>query len=105
MSYSIEHIITVTAGGLLYRDEEGRVCWADFVECNRNWQLSRRQLTLFDKKCVGWRNTGDGKVLDVEMFTEPRLRFVFWSYLERDQSLLNPMQARGGWYTLDMLSD
>lgn len=52
--YSDEHILSVTPGGILYRDEQGTVQWLDFARCNRNWLASRRNLTLYDFRCVGW---------------------------------------------------
>lgn len=104
MAYSVNDILTITQGGILYRDQDQIVRWIDFAECNRNWLASRRDTVDSDEKCVGWRNTGDGSVLDVEFFTEPRTRFEFISYRQRDRCLLNPMRERGGWHTWDLAS-
>lgn len=93
------HIITVTQGGVLYRDRHGIVRWIDFVRCNKNWLASRPHVTPADQRCVGQRNTGD--VLDVVFATTPPVRFVFISYAQRDATLLNPMR-RFGWCTWDV---
>lgn len=92
------HIITVTQGGVLYRDRERIVRWIDFARCHQNWQAYRADAPT-DRRYVGWRNTGN--VLDIEFFTEPRTRFVFISYVQRDTTLLKPMQWYD-WYTFDV---
>lgn len=97
------NIITVSEGGLLYRDKNENVRLIDFRTCNANWIKTHGEgtLSVFDVLCVGWRNTGDRKYLDVELFTEPRTRFVFRSYIERDTLLIRPM-VRARWHTLDL---
>jgi hypothetical protein len=102
VSLNGNNIITITEAGLLLRDNGGSVRLVDFKECNSNWITSRgADLSLFDLFCVGWRNTGSRNVLDVELFTEPKTRFVFDSYVERDNLLLRPM-VRARWHTLDL---
>lgn len=101
MTLRVNNIITITRGGILYRDHQKIVHWIDFKTCNENW------ITLYrgdpnDDHCVGQRNTGKEKVLDVEFFTLPTTRFVFRSFLERDMRLLNPMKRHGGWSTQDL---
>jgi len=96
------HIISVTTHGLLFYDENEKVSWIDFKTCNRNWQTSRSQLTQIDERCVGWRNTRDGTLLDVEFFSDPKVRFVFISYAQRDGELLDPLYYHGGWITWDV---
>ena len=101
MTLGARHILTVTTGGILYRDEADQIGWIDFKVCNRNWCLSREFVTEEDAWHVGWRNTSDGRVLDVEFFSQPRIRFEFISYVQRDGELLDPMYHRGGWTTWD----
>lgn len=103
MALEARDIITVTQGGLLYYDHDDRVMWIDFEECNINWRVNAAvHGGGDDDRYVGWRNTTPGTVLDVEFFAQPRVRFVFRSYAQRDGLLLNPMRERGGWYTWDV---
>ena len=102
MALNARHLITVTPGGILYRDRADVVRWIDFKACNLSWLRTRATLSPEDERIVGWRNTGDVAWLDVEFFTEPHTRFVFRSYADRDSLLLNPMWTHGGWLTRDL---
>jgi hypothetical protein len=99
------NIISISEGGLLYRDLDGFIRLIDLRQCNAHWIASRgAYLTLFDLFCVGWRNTGDRRILDVELFTEPKTRFVFRSYAQRDTVMLRPL-VRSRWHTFDLSRD
>lgn len=105
MALTVDQIITITQGGILYRDDEGTIGWVDFKLCNETWADSYLGDDE-DRFCVGWRNTGKDKMLDVEFFTLPDFtRFVFTSFTERDMLLLNPIKRKGGWYTKDLSLD
>ncbi len=108
MALSVHHIITVTAGGILYRDSDDIVQWLDFKACNRNWikwlQLLQRPLEEADANRVGRHNTEKAIWLDVEFWDEARTRFEFRSYALRDGTLFEPMQNNGGWITQDARS-
>ncbi len=99
MTLNGKQIISVTPGGVLYRDELEVVHWVDFKECSRNWLKTRPNPTEGDRRRVGLRDT-NGKSIDVEFFTEPRIRFVFADQAERAELLIAPMR-KYGWYTWD----
>lgn len=92
------HLITVTAGGLLFRDEAGRVCWIDFSACRDRWLQNRPDPLDWERHCVGWRSTGRSPLPDVEFLSYPRVRFEFVGYAQRNALLLEPMR-RFGWHT------
>lgn len=100
MAFAPRQIITVTAGGVLYRDSEQVVRWLDFKQCNANWLTTLATLPQpGDERCVGVHDTEQAIWLDVEFYTEPRIRFEFRSYAQRDDLLFHPMQTLGGWIT------
>lgn len=102
MALASRQIITVTAGGILYRNSEQVVSWIDFRRCHVNWLASRQDTTTAaDKRCVGIHDTAQAVWLDVEFYTEPRIRFEFRSYALRDTLLFHPMQSLGDWYTCE----
>lgn len=98
MALTSKNIISVTPGGVLYRDERGVNKWIDFKECQRNWVKTRANPSEGDQRRVGLRDTN--ATVDVEFFSEPRVRFVFESQAERADLLIAPMR-RFGWYTWD----
>jgi hypothetical protein len=96
-----QNIIAITKFGILYRDAKSIVKWIDLPQCNRNWLAGKPDPTAFDRQCVGWRNTPQLPQLHVELFTEPKTLIVFSSFVERDATLLTPLQHYGGWLTWD----
>jgi len=98
MSLHAAHLITVTAGGLLFHDEEGRVGWIDFGTCRDRWLQNRPDPLEWEGRCVGWRSTGRTPLPDVEFLSYPRVRFEFVGYAQRNALLLGPMR-RFGWHT------
>ncbi len=98
MSLHAAHLITVTAGGLLFRDAEGGICWIDFSACRDRWLPNRPDPLDWEQRCVGWRSTGRTSLPDVEFLSYPRVRFEFVGFAQRNALLLEPMR-RFGWHT------
>ncbi len=98
MALTREDIITITQGGLLYRDEAGAVCWIDFARCNRNWTNHRRNLNEWDFRCVGSRRADP---LSVEFHTQPPVRFVVEAVEEIDRAFTEPLRACSRWTLTD----
>ncbi len=89
-------IITVTQGGVLYRDEKSIVQWIDFQACNANWAKGYKKPLEEEARIVGWRHY---YLPYVELATEPKIRFEFANIDQADHQLLVPMYRYGGWYT------
>lgn len=98
MALTRKDIITITQGGLLYRDEAGTVCWIDFARCNRNWTSQRRNLGEWDFRCVGSRRV---EPLSVEFHTQPPVRFAVEEVDEIDREFSEPLQKCGRWTLTD----
>ncbi|MGB1288300.1 MAG: hypothetical protein ACPG7F_17325 [Aggregatilineales bacterium] len=98
----IEAIITITEGGILYRDIAGVTRWIDFYDCasNRDHYMSDTGKRI--KRCVGWRSYYEAELAYIEFFTVPLLRLEFDSP-DSLYDLLKEMYERGGWaaYNLD----
>ncbi len=91
-----QKIITVTQGGILYRDEKSIVQWIDFKACNANWVKGYKKPLEEEARIVGWRHY---YLPYVELATEPKIRLEFANIDEADHQLLVPMYRHGGWYT------
>jgi hypothetical protein len=101
----ISTIITVTQGGLLYRDIADIVRWIDFKQCNRQWFRQREYRPspyrkAFDARCVARRSFGTASLPYIEFFTIPVTRLEF-DDPEDLWTLLKEMQRRGGWMAYD----
>jgi hypothetical protein len=100
MALTARHIITVTSGGILYRNSDDIISWIDFKNCNENWLATLKEPSQTeDDYCVGIHDTEQATWLDVEFYSEPHTRFEFRSYAQRDTLLFHPMQTLGGWIT------
>lgn len=98
ISLAARHVISVTAGGVLYRDEDGCIGWIDFSICRDHWLVNRPHALDWEQRCVGWRSTGRTPLPDVEFVSYPRVRFEFVGFAQRNALLLEPMR-RFGWHT------
>jgi len=91
------NIITITMGGLLYRDPQGITRWVDFYAC-REWWLQRQAIpAAIDRRYVGTR-TENTPQLRVQFFTYPPVIFTFADAHHRNRVLLTPM-GELGWFT------
>ena len=89
------NIITITQGGILYRDNDNKVCWLDFSDCLRTQPVERRVY-----KYVGDRNLDYITDAKVKFYSSPPITFEFESYEDRAHKLLKPL-ANYGWFTFD----
>lgn len=100
MTLSEANIITITQGGILYRDEQDVVQWLDFARCNRNWMRCRQNLSLDDFRCVGrWHHFPTY----FEFCTNPTTRFdIHYTDEETiddiDRKLRKPLLDLGEWH-------
>ncbi|MEL7597266.1 MAG: hypothetical protein AAGU01_03585 [Clostridiaceae bacterium] len=109
-------IKSITEQGIHYADEDGKVCFVSFAECNENWiQYRKRVEQLNDdqviklkesSRCVGQRDICANPMF-IEFFTRPFTRFEF-NQTSDDQDpkiafteLKNQILSYG-WTTLDM---
>lgn len=88
-------IITVTQGGLLYRDNAGVVQWLEWKTCHARLQTTSAPLGKFDRRYVGARTH-----MYVRFFTANPVIFIFDDRAWRDVHLIFPL-ARFGFYTCD----
>lgn len=75
-------IVTVTQGGILYKDIAEITRWIDFKQCNLNWYRQTEQRPSpftheFDKSCVARRSFDNAPLVYIEFFTDPILRLEF----------------------------
>lgn len=115
-------IKNITTNGLSYIDDQHEEVFIDFNECSRNWVHYLNSSELFEGEgrsinstsCVGWRDAFDNPMY-VELFTEPRTRFVYpygKSFLKRIENMrsrrvythfreTNDSIIKHGWTTFD----
>lgn len=98
----IHSIVTVTRGGLLYRDIAEIPRWIDFRLCNRNWFLQRCYEPTpyqynFDARCVAQRSFYTAPMPYIEFFTQPAITRMEFDDPEDLWTLLKEMQYHGGW--------
>ena len=98
-------IITVTQGGILYRDIAEIVRWVDFRECLQNYcvnnHISLEQFNEENIRCVGRSSFYSAPLAYIEFFTEPILRLEF-DDPEELWNVLKEMQLCGGWFALNL---
>ncbi|GAB5490313.1 MAG: hypothetical protein Phog2KO_05280 [Phototrophicaceae bacterium] len=102
----IHSIITVTEGGILYKDIAEVTRWVDFKLCNRNWYRQAEQRPSpythnFDKCCVARRSFENAPLAYIEFFTEPISRLEF-DDTENLWDLLKQMKIYGNWVAYDL---
>lgn len=93
-----DNILTVTRGGILYRDAQGVTQWIDFYLCRLNWLATLPNPTKLDRRYVGCRNTENSATIYVRFYTTPPIIFAFKNEARRNLDLIQPM-SRCGWYT------
>lgn len=98
-------IITVTQGGILYRDIAEVVRWLDFRECQENYkneqQLSETRSNELDLRYIGRCSCYLAPLPYIEFFTKPILRLEFEDH-EELLDLLEEIQLCGGWFTINL---
>lgn len=99
-------IVTVTQGGILYKDIAEITRWIDFRQCNSNWyrQVEQRPSPYthqFDKCCVARRSIKNAPLAYIEFFTDPIVRLEF-DDAEHLWDLLKQMKLYGDWVAFDL---
>ncbi|MEL6309138.1 MAG: hypothetical protein AAFR81_05055 [Chloroflexota bacterium] len=99
-------IITVTEGGLLYKDIAEVTRWVDFRSCNQNWYYQYEkniapQALRLDACCVARRSFRHASLPYIEFFTDPILRLEFDDH-EALWELLKQMKVYGNWVAFDL---
>ena len=89
------NIITITQGGILYRDNNNKVCWLDFGDCLRNQPVERRVY-----KYVGEVNPISDSNIQVNFFALSPLAFEFEGFDDYMDTLLRPI-SEFGWFIFD----
>lgn len=102
----IHSIITVTNGGILYKDIAEVIRWIDFQECNDNWYRQPEQKPSpfthrFDNCCVARRSFYLSSLAYIEFFTDPIVRLEF-DEPEDLWHLLKQMKLYGDWVAYDL---
>ncbi len=93
-----ENIITITRGGLLYRDAAGITQWIDFRACRDQHLATLSSPSRLDRRYVGCRNTEQSATVYVRFFSTPPVIFAFKNAARRNLDLIQPL-SRMGWYT------
>lgn len=102
----IHSIVTVTQGGILYRDIAEVLRWIDFRLCNEIYCLDyaaniRVRRGQFDICCVGRHSFHLAPLPYVEFFTDPLTRLEFDDN-EQLWDLLKQMKLLGNWFAVSM---
>lgn len=92
-------ILTVTRGGILYRDDQQRVCWLDLRLCREAWLATRSTITTLDRRMVGVRTRERTTPIMVRLYGPEAITFTFTSESRRHRQLIEPL-SRVGWYTV-----
>ena len=99
MNRHIDDIMSITQGGLLYKDEDGQVQWLDFARCNHNWMNARSNLSIVDYRCVGKWHFSPTYFL---FYGDTKIKFEMETPIDRtledaDEKLRIPLSELGGW--------
>jgi hypothetical protein len=102
----IHSIITITQGGLLYRDIAEIPRWIDFRLCNELYCIDYAHAVRIrhderDTRCVGRHSFDLAPLPYIEFFTEPLTRIEFEEH-QQLLDLLHQMQQRGGWFAVSI---
>lgn len=92
-------ILTVTRGGVLYRDEQQRVCWLALPPCREAWLATRSNITPLDRRMVACRSADHTTPVFVRFYGPEPITFTFTSESRRHRSLIEPL-SRVGWFTV-----
>lgn|GEM_PF-4052398 len=99
LTLSGDAILTVTRGGVLYRDDQKRVCWLDLWPCREAWLSTRSNITPLDRRMVGCRSRERTTPVFVRFYGPDAITFTFTSESRRHRGLIEPL-SRLGWYTV-----
>jgi hypothetical protein len=99
LTLSEDAILTVTRGGVLYRDDQKRVCWLDLRLCREAWLATRSTVTALDRRMVGCRSREKTAPIFVRFYGPDPITFTFTSDSRRHRGLIEPL-SRVGWYTV-----
>jgi hypothetical protein len=99
LTLSGDAILTVTRGGVLYRDDQKRVCWLDLRPCRDAWLATRSTIKALDRRMVGCRNPDGTTPIFVRFYGPESITFTFTSTSRRHRGLIEPL-SRVGWYTV-----
>lgn len=91
-------IITVTQGGLLYRDYAGTIQWIDFRQCRDTWLAQCEQPTKTDYRYTGCRTPRKAEACYVRFFSSPPVIIHFHNDGRRQLDLIVPL-SKAGWFT------
>jgi hypothetical protein len=102
----IHSIVTVTLGGILYRDIAEITRWIDFRLCNESYCMNymptlRVRMGQRDSRCVGRHSFHLAPLAYIEFFTDPITRLEFEDH-EQLWDLLKLMNRHGGWFAVSM---
>jgi hypothetical protein len=98
----IKGIVTVTQGGILYKDIAEIVRWLDFALCYEQYTLYYNGTeSSTERFCVGRSSFNRAPLPYVEFFTDPITRLEF-DNPEDLRDLLKQLHAFNFWYTKDL---
>ena len=99
LTLSGDAILTVTRGGVLYRDDQKLVRWLDLGPCRDAWLATRSTITALDRRMVGCRSREHTTPIFVRFFGPNPITFTFTSDSRRQRGLIEHL-SRVGWYTV-----
>ena len=99
LTLSGDAILTVTRGGVLYRDDQKRVCWLDLRLCREAWLGTRSHITPLDRRMVGCRSRERTTPVFMRFYGPDAIMFTFTTESRRHRGLIEPL-SRLGWYTV-----
>ena len=99
LTLSGDAILTVTRGGVLYRDDQKRVSWLDLPACREAWLATRSTVTPLDRRMVGCRSRERTTPVFVRFYGPQPITFTFTNESRRQRGLIEPL-SRLGWYTV-----
>jgi hypothetical protein len=98
----IDSIVTVTRGGILYKDIAEIVRWIDFAFCYEQYTLRFNGTEAnAEQLCVGRSSFYLAPLPYVEFFTDPITRLEF-DKVDELSDLLNQIHAYPFWYTQNL---
>jgi hypothetical protein len=98
----IDSIVTVTKGGVLYKDIAEIVCWIDFALCYEQYTLHFNGTeTSTEQFCIGRSSFHLASLPYIEFFTDPITRLEFDKPDELTE-LLSQIHAYAFWYTQNL---
>lgn len=99
LTLSGDAILTVTRGGVLYRDDQMLVSWLDLRLCREAWLATRSTITALDRRMVGCRSKERTSPVFVRFYGPQSITFTFINESRRQRGLIEAL-SRVGWYTV-----